>query len=286
MIAWMCVVAILGVLLAFPLKRRFINDEQLPFPEGRASGVVLDALYTAPRSRRHVQGAAARVDGGLRRTLPVHRQRRLDESAAVQDPAHGPLGGHEGAVDVPRPARHVLLRGGGESEPLHPDDPRHRHPPARAAPHPRRGDARRRRADGHRGRDELPARRVHQFRDPRADHDPGGRHRRPHRSHRRGRADLARGDRQPVVAVVGRDDDGRGLAGEPVRPPGDLQGTLQAQREGRRPRRPEAHRVPAVDLRRRRADLQRAGRMGLPRSSSACLGSSRSSRCRSSSCSR
>ena len=46
MIAWMCVVAILRVLLPFPLKRRLVNDEQLPFPEGRASGVVLDALYT------------------------------------------------------------------------------------------------------------------------------------------------------------------------------------------------------------------------------------------------
>jgi len=43
---WMCVTSTLGVLLAFPMKRRFINDEQLPFPEGRASGVVLDALYT------------------------------------------------------------------------------------------------------------------------------------------------------------------------------------------------------------------------------------------------
>jgi len=43
---WMVVVAILGVLVAFPMKRRFINEEQLPFPEGRASGVVLDALYT------------------------------------------------------------------------------------------------------------------------------------------------------------------------------------------------------------------------------------------------
>jgi uncharacterized oligopeptide transporter (OPT) family protein len=32
--------------VAFPLKRRFINEEQLPFPEGRACGVVLDALYT------------------------------------------------------------------------------------------------------------------------------------------------------------------------------------------------------------------------------------------------
>ncbi|MGZ5652170.1 MAG: OPT/YSL family transporter, partial [Usitatibacter sp.] len=46
MIAWMVVVALLGVLLAFPLKRRFINEEQMPFPEGRAAGVVLDALYT------------------------------------------------------------------------------------------------------------------------------------------------------------------------------------------------------------------------------------------------
>lgn len=45
MLAWLVVVAVLGVLLAFPLKRRFINDEQLPFPEGRACGVVLDALY-------------------------------------------------------------------------------------------------------------------------------------------------------------------------------------------------------------------------------------------------
>ena len=46
MIAWMCITSMLGVLLAFPMKRRFINEEQLPFPEGRASGVVLDALYT------------------------------------------------------------------------------------------------------------------------------------------------------------------------------------------------------------------------------------------------
>jgi uncharacterized oligopeptide transporter (OPT) family protein len=50
MIASMCVVAVLGVLLAFPMKRRFINEEQLPFPEGRASGVVLDALYTGAAS--------------------------------------------------------------------------------------------------------------------------------------------------------------------------------------------------------------------------------------------
>jgi uncharacterized oligopeptide transporter (OPT) family protein len=46
MLTWMAVCSILGVLIAFPLKRRFINEDQLPFPEGRACGVVLDALYT------------------------------------------------------------------------------------------------------------------------------------------------------------------------------------------------------------------------------------------------
>src|SRR5262245_44425167 len=38
MLIWNIVIASLGVLVAFPLKRRFINEEQLPFPEGRASG--------------------------------------------------------------------------------------------------------------------------------------------------------------------------------------------------------------------------------------------------------
>ena len=46
MMAWNVVVSVLGVLFAFPMKRRFINDEQHPFPEGRACGVVLDALHT------------------------------------------------------------------------------------------------------------------------------------------------------------------------------------------------------------------------------------------------
>ena len=42
---WMILLAILGVLFAFPFKRRFINDEQQPFPEGRAAGIVMDALH-------------------------------------------------------------------------------------------------------------------------------------------------------------------------------------------------------------------------------------------------
>jgi uncharacterized oligopeptide transporter (OPT) family protein len=39
------VLSVMGVLVAFPMKRRYVNDEQHPFPEGRACGVVLDALY-------------------------------------------------------------------------------------------------------------------------------------------------------------------------------------------------------------------------------------------------
>lgn len=44
-IAWLIGISTLGVFFAFPLKRRFINDEQHPFPEGRAAGVVMDALH-------------------------------------------------------------------------------------------------------------------------------------------------------------------------------------------------------------------------------------------------
>jgi len=45
-LVWIITISLLGVLFAFPLKRRFINDEQHPFPEGRAAGIVMDALHT------------------------------------------------------------------------------------------------------------------------------------------------------------------------------------------------------------------------------------------------
>jgi uncharacterized oligopeptide transporter (OPT) family protein len=47
MLLFNVVLSVLGVLVAFPMKRRFINDEQQPFPEGRACGVLLDTLYTS-----------------------------------------------------------------------------------------------------------------------------------------------------------------------------------------------------------------------------------------------
>ncbi len=44
---WIVVLGLLGALFAFPLKKRYINDEQLPFPEGYAAGVVLDNLHAS-----------------------------------------------------------------------------------------------------------------------------------------------------------------------------------------------------------------------------------------------
>lgn len=46
-VAWNVAVSILGVLFAFPMKRRFINEEQHPFPEGQAAGVVMDTLHAS-----------------------------------------------------------------------------------------------------------------------------------------------------------------------------------------------------------------------------------------------
>jgi uncharacterized oligopeptide transporter (OPT) family protein len=64
------VLSLLGVLVAFPMKRRFINDEQQPFPEGRACGVVLDTLYTSEASvglfKAKALGIAAVFAGGLK----------------------------------------------------------------------------------------------------------------------------------------------------------------------------------------------------------------------------
>lgn len=55
---WVVFVGILGVLYAFPLKRRFINDEQAPFPEGLACGYVMDALHETERAAEGMKKAS------------------------------------------------------------------------------------------------------------------------------------------------------------------------------------------------------------------------------------
>jgi uncharacterized oligopeptide transporter (OPT) family protein len=69
MLAFNVVLSLLGVLVAFPMKRLFINDEQQPFPQGRACGVVLDTLYTADAAiglfKARALGLAAAIAGGI-----------------------------------------------------------------------------------------------------------------------------------------------------------------------------------------------------------------------------
>lgn len=99
LITWLVVVAFIGVLLAFPMKRRFINDEQLPFPEGRACGVVLDALYHGQGQdgvfKARLLGLTAGLTGlyqalvsdGWMRLLQF-KLLRLDRWAGMKEPWH------------------------------------------------------------------------------------------------------------------------------------------------------------------------------------------------------
>lgn len=70
MVWFSVVLSVLGVLVAFPMKRRFINDEQAPFPEGAACGVVLDTLYSSDAAvgmfKAKVLVAAGVIAGGLK----------------------------------------------------------------------------------------------------------------------------------------------------------------------------------------------------------------------------
>jgi uncharacterized oligopeptide transporter (OPT) family protein len=89
MVLWNILASILGVLVAFPMKRRFINDEQQPFPEGRAAAVVLDSLYPdAPRGgtlhmkdNMPVQHLPAARDGGV--DMGVFKAKALAWAAAA-----------------------------------------------------------------------------------------------------------------------------------------------------------------------------------------------------------
>jgi OPT family oligopeptide transporter len=62
---WIFVVSAIGVLLAFPMKRKFINEDQAPFPEGRACGVVLDSLYHGEGSEGVFKAKLLGIVGGL-----------------------------------------------------------------------------------------------------------------------------------------------------------------------------------------------------------------------------
>lgn len=65
MLTFNVMLSILGVLVAFPMKRKFINDEQQPFPEGRACGVVLDTLYSSAASVGLFKARALAISGAI-----------------------------------------------------------------------------------------------------------------------------------------------------------------------------------------------------------------------------
>ena len=99
MIIWNVVISILGVLVAFPMKRRFINEDQLPFPEGRACGVVLDALYTGQADTGMFKArllAFTAIWTGLYQTITSDgwmkliqfKLLRLDQWAGMKEPWH------------------------------------------------------------------------------------------------------------------------------------------------------------------------------------------------------
>ncbi len=60
---WVLLVAVLGVLMAIPMKRRLINQERLAFPSGTAAAVLLQSLYT--ESREAVAKGRALLGAGL-----------------------------------------------------------------------------------------------------------------------------------------------------------------------------------------------------------------------------
>ena len=63
MVAWLAVIAMLGVFTAVPIKRQLINVEELPFPTGTATAETLHALHgeggEAARRARKLGWAAA-----------------------------------------------------------------------------------------------------------------------------------------------------------------------------------------------------------------------------------
>jgi uncharacterized oligopeptide transporter (OPT) family protein len=71
---WIGLLSLLGVLFAFPLKKRVINDEQMPFPEGRAAGIVMDSLHADTGAEGLFKAKILAVGGGLSAFIEVIRK--------------------------------------------------------------------------------------------------------------------------------------------------------------------------------------------------------------------
>lgn len=81
---WIVVLAILGVLFAFPLKKRFINDEQMPFPEGYAAGVVLESLHSDEGKEGVFKAKLMMAGAGLSALIEILRADAVLESMKLK----------------------------------------------------------------------------------------------------------------------------------------------------------------------------------------------------------
>ncbi len=76
---WVIALATLGVFFAFPLKRRFINDEQLAFPEGRAAGIVMDNLHQESNLEGYFKAKILVIGGAIAAIVEILRSERMLE---------------------------------------------------------------------------------------------------------------------------------------------------------------------------------------------------------------
>jgi uncharacterized oligopeptide transporter (OPT) family protein len=87
-ICWSVCISTMGALFAFPLKKRFVNDEQLPFPEGYAAGVVMDNLHTQSGSVGVFKAKVLGAGAALSALVQLVRSEKV--MAAVRAPLAAP----------------------------------------------------------------------------------------------------------------------------------------------------------------------------------------------------
>jgi uncharacterized oligopeptide transporter (OPT) family protein len=80
---WIISLSILGVLFAFPLKKRFINDEQMPFPEGRAAGIVMDNLHTGEGTTGLFKAKLLAISAGTSAFIEIIRNENLMKTLRI-----------------------------------------------------------------------------------------------------------------------------------------------------------------------------------------------------------
>lgn len=81
---WIIVLSLLGVLFAFPLKKRYINDEQMPFPEGRAAAIVLDGLHGDDEREGLFKAKILLYGAGLSGLIELLRSEKMMETLKLK----------------------------------------------------------------------------------------------------------------------------------------------------------------------------------------------------------